>query len=89
VILNNTLTSKEEIRLMEALKANKGEIGWALSDLKGISSSYYMHKILVEDEYRPVAQPQRHLNPTMKEVVRRELIKLLEVGMIYPILDST
>ncbi|MCI92430.1 hypothetical protein A2U01_0113726, partial [Trifolium medium] len=41
-----------------------------------------MHSIMMEDDYKPVAQPQRRLNPTMKEVV-----KLLEVGMIYPISD--
>ncbi|XP_020203761.1 uncharacterized protein LOC109789258 [Cajanus cajan] len=38
--------------------------------------------------YRPVAQPQRRLNPTMKEVVKKEVQKLLEAGMIYPISDS-
>jgi len=62
------------------LKANKGVIGWTLSDLKGISLSYCMHKL--------VAQPQRRLNPTMEEVIRKEVTKLLEAGMIYPISDS-
>jgi len=42
----------------------------------------------MEDEYKPVTQPQRHLNPTMKEVVRKKVTKLLEVRMIYPISDS-
>ncbi|MCI39655.1 hypothetical protein A2U01_0060887, partial [Trifolium medium] len=48
-----------------------------------------MHNIMMEDEYKPVAQPQRRLNPTMKEVVRKEVVKLLEADMIYPISDST
>jgi len=43
---------------------------------------------MMEDNFKPVAQPQRRLNPTMKEVVRKEVVKLLEVGIIYPILDS-
>ncbi|MCI22182.1 hypothetical protein A2U01_0043358 [Trifolium medium] len=43
---------------------------------------------MLEDDYKPVAQPQRRLNPTMKEVVRKEVVKLLEAGMIYPISDS-
>src|SRR4051812_22767116 len=47
-----------------------------------------MHKIMLEEDIKPVAQPQRRLNPTMKEVVRKEVIKLLEAGMIYPISDS-
>jgi hypothetical protein len=47
-----------------------------------------MHKILMEEDFKPVAQPQRRLNPTMKEVVRKEVVKLLDAGMIYPISDS-
>ncbi|MCI42984.1 hypothetical protein A2U01_0064221, partial [Trifolium medium] len=43
---------------------------------------------MMEDDYKPVAQPQRRLNLTMKEVVRKEAVKLLEAGMIYPISDS-
>ena len=43
----------------------------------------------MEDNFKLVAQPQRRLNPTMKEVVRKEVVKLLEAGMIYPISDSS
>jgi len=74
--------------LIEVLKNNKEAIGWKLSDLKGISPSYCMHKIMMEDNFKPVAQPQRRLNPTMKEVVQKEVVKLLETGMIYPISES-
>src|SRR3954465_8208133 len=88
VIISNSLSTKEETRLIEVLKANKEAIGWVLSDLKGISPAYCMLKIMMEDDYKPVAQPQRRLNPSMKEVVRKEVVKLLEAGMIYPISDS-
>jgi len=47
-----------------------------------------MHKIHMEQDFIPVAQPQRRLNPTMKEVVKKEVQKLLEAGMIFPISDS-
>jgi hypothetical protein len=47
-----------------------------------------MHKIKMEEEYKPVVQPQRRLNPAMNEVVKKELQKLLAAGMIYPISDS-
>lgn len=43
---------------------------------------------MMEENYKPVAQPQRRLNPSMKEVVRKEVVKLLEAEMIYPISDS-
>jgi len=85
VILSNKITSEEERKLVEVLKANKGAIGWTLSNLKSISPSYCMHKILMKEEYKPMAQPLRCLNPIMKEVVRKEVIKLLKAGMIYPI----
>ncbi|KAK7401104.1 hypothetical protein VNO78_12418 [Psophocarpus tetragonolobus] len=88
VIISSSLTEKEEQKFIEVLKSNSGATGWTLCDLKGINPSYCMHKILMEQDYKLVAQPQRRLNPTMKEVVRKEVIKLLEAGMIYPISDS-
>ena len=88
VILSSSLTADDEEKVVEVLRANKGAIGWTISDLKGISPSYCMHKIHMEQDFIPVAQPQRRLNPTMKEVVKKEVQKLLEAGMIYPISDS-
>ena len=73
---------------MNHLQDNIGAIGWTLSDLIGISPSYCIHRILMEEDYKPVAQPQRCLNPTMKEVARNEVVNLFETGMIYPIFDS-
>jgi len=69
VIISSSLSNIEEEKLIKVLKHNQEAIGWSLSDLKGISPSYCMHKILMEDNFKPVAQPQRRLNPTMKEVV--------------------
>jgi hypothetical protein len=88
VIISSSLSSIEEKKLIEVLKRNKEAIGCKLSDLKGISPSYCMHKIMMEEKFKLVAQPQRWLNPTMKEVVRKEVVKLLEADMIYPISDS-
>ena len=59
VVISNALTTSEEEKLISVLQANKGAIGWTLSDLKGISPSYCMHKIHMEQDYKPVAQPQR------------------------------
>ena len=47
-----------------------------------------MHKIIVEEEYKAMRQLQRRLNPPMKEEVRKEVLKLLEAGLIYPIFGS-
>ena len=74
---------------MQILKLCKEAIGLHISDLKGISPSYCMHNINLEAYYKPVRQPQRRLNPIMKEEVRQDVIKLLEAGLIYPISDSS
>ncbi|GAU28722.1 hypothetical protein TSUD_372290 [Trifolium subterraneum] len=87
-IISSSLARLEESKFLRVLRANKEAMGWAISDLKGISPTLCMHKIKMEDEYKPVVQPQRRLNPTMKEVVKNEVLKLLEAGMIYPISDS-
>ena len=42
----------------------------------------------MEESYKPTVQPQRRLNPTMQEVVKKEILKLLDTGIIYPISDS-
>jgi len=88
-IISSTLTPLEEEKLMRVLRDNEGALGWNISDLKGISPAYCMHKIHMKAEYKPVVQPQRRLNPTMKEVVKKEVFKLLDADMIYPISDSS
>jgi len=47
-----------------------------------------MYTILLKDDVKPVREPQRKLNPTMKEVVMKEILKLLDQGIIYLISDS-
>jgi len=89
VIISSTLTPFEEEKLTRVLRGNEGALGWNISDLKGISLAYCMHKIHLDAEYKHVVQPQRRLNPTMKEVVKKEVLKLLDAGMIYPISDSS
>jgi len=89
VIISNSLKKEEEDQLVQILKRRKVAIGWHVSDLKGICPSYCMHKINLEANYKPVRQPQRRLNPIMKEEVRKEVLKLLEAGLIYPISDSS
>ncbi|GJT92361.1 putative nucleotidyltransferase, ribonuclease H [Tanacetum coccineum] len=78
VIISSDLTGNEKEKLIEVLKANKEAIAWKLSDIKGINPSYCTHKILLVDEYKPVVQPQRRINPKVQDVVKKEAIKLLD-----------
>jgi hypothetical protein len=70
------------------LREHREAIGWTIEDIKGISPSLVMHKIHLEDNSKPSREPQRRLNPVMQEVVRVEVIKLLDARIIYPISDS-
>jgi len=88
VIISSLLKKIEEDQLLQILKRHKAAIGWHISNLKGISPSYCMHQINMEAETKPVRQLQRRLNPIMKEELCKEVLKLLEVGLIYPISDS-
>ena len=74
--------------MLETLKKYKEVIAWSMEDLKGISPSICMHKILMEENAKPSIEHQRRLNPVMKEGVRKEILKWLNAGFIYSILDS-
>ncbi|KAL5556375.1 hypothetical protein UlMin_038611 [Ulmus minor] len=89
VIISALLTKEQEVQLLEVLKKFKKAIGWTLADIKGISPSFCMHKILLEDNEKGSIEAQRRLNPVMKEVVKKEVIKWLDAGIIYPISDSS
>ena len=73
----------KEHKLLEILKKYKGAIAWSIDDLKGISPSICMHKILLEENAKTSIELQRRLNPVMKEVVKKEVLKWLNVGFIY------
>ncbi|XP_045809427.1 uncharacterized protein LOC123903826 isoform X3 [Trifolium pratense] len=88
VIISADLTDTMEEQLLRVLRENKEAFGWSIHDIKGISPSICTHRIYMEDDYQPRALPQRRLNPNMKEVVKNEVIKLLDAGIIYPISDS-
>ncbi|XP_071687822.1 uncharacterized protein [Rutidosis leptorrhynchoides] len=88
VIISSKLTQDQKTRLFSLLKSHHKAIAWKTTDIPGINSSYCTHKILMEKNFKPVVQRQRRLNPNMKEVVKKEVIKLLDAGLIYPIFDS-
>ena len=88
VIISSTLESYRENKLLEILRTHKTAIGWTIIDIKGISPLICTHRIHLEEDVKPSRQPQRRLNQIMKEVVKKEVLKLLDVGVIYPIADS-
>ncbi|XP_070029230.1 uncharacterized protein [Nicotiana sylvestris] len=89
VIISSSLLDVQVQKLLQVLKECKTAIGWTMADIKGISPAYCMHKILLEEGHKPSREHQRRLNPNMKEVVKKEVIKLLDAGIIFPISDSS
>lgn len=88
VIVSANLSCAELDKLLRVLRKRKSAIGWTIDDVKGISPSICMHRIFLENDYKPKVQGQRQLNLIMQEVVRKEVLKLLDAGMIYAIFYS-
>ncbi|GJT31247.1 reverse transcriptase domain-containing protein [Tanacetum coccineum] len=88
VIIAKELSIKEKAALIKVLKSPKRAIAWKLSDIKGINLEFCTHKILMEDDYKPEVQHQRRVNPKIHDVIKKEVEKLLDAGLIYPISDS-
>jgi hypothetical protein len=88
VIISDKLSNDETQRLVATLEKYRSAIDYSLKDLKGISLSLCTHCIPMEQDYKPVREHQRRLNNAMREVVKKEVLKLLKDGVIYPVSDS-
>ncbi|XP_070004125.1 uncharacterized protein [Nicotiana sylvestris] len=88
MIISSGLLDMQVEQLLQVLQESKTTIGWTMADIKGISPAFCMHKILLEEGHKPSKEHQRRLNPNMKEVVKKEVIKWLDAGIIFPISDS-
>ncbi|GJT89287.1 reverse transcriptase domain-containing protein [Tanacetum coccineum] len=88
VIISKDLSVDEKTALIKVLKSRKRAIAWKLSDIKGINPKFCSHQILLEEDYEPMVQHQRRVNPKIHDVIKKEVEKLLDAGLIYPISDS-
>jgi hypothetical protein len=85
VIVSDELSPEENDMLLNLLKKHKKVIGYSINDLKGLSPAFCTHRIPMEDQCKPVADHQRTLTHAMREVVKKEVIKLLDARVIYPV----
>ncbi|GKB03790.1 reverse transcriptase domain-containing protein [Tanacetum coccineum] len=88
VIIAKDLSVEEKTALIKVLKSHKRAIAWKLSDIKGINLEFYTHKILMEEDYKPEVQHQIRVNLKIHDVIKKEVEKLLDAGLVYPISDS-
>nr|GEV16669.1 reverse transcriptase domain-containing protein [Tanacetum cinerariifolium] len=85
VKIYNELKDEEKAALLKVLKSHKRAIACKISDIKGIDPRFYTHKILMEDDFKLAVQHQRRVNLKIYKVIKKEVIKLLDAGLIYPI----
>jgi hypothetical protein len=83
VIVSDELSPEENKKLLNLLKKHRKVIGYSINDLKGLSAAFCTHCIPMEDQCKPVVDHQRRLTHAMREVVKKEVIKLLDAGIIY------
>nr|GEZ80272.1 reverse transcriptase domain-containing protein [Tanacetum cinerariifolium] len=88
VITSKDLSVNEKSALLKVFKSRKKAIAWKLTDIKGIDPEFCSHKILLEEDYTPKVQSQRRVNLKIHDVIKKEVEKLLDAGLIYPISDS-
>jgi hypothetical protein len=88
VIISSALDNEQEESLLSILRLYKNVIGYSIDDIKGINEKVCSHRIHLEEGSRPTREGQRRLNPAMQDVVKKEVLKLLKAGMIYPVSDN-
>jgi hypothetical protein len=88
VIISDKLSKEETLHLLTILEKHRSSFGYSLKDLKGISPALCTHRIPTDPTYPPSREPQRRLNNAMREVVKKEVLKLLHAGIIYPVPHS-
>jgi len=89
VIIVSGLNVEQVECLVKVLKRFKRAIGSTISSIIGIPPDICSHKIQLMPNHKPSIEHQRRLNPPMKEVVKKEIIKWLDTRVIYPITNSS
>jgi hypothetical protein len=84
MIISNKLSNDKTRRLVSTLEKYQSVIHYSLMDMKGISSSICTHRIPMEQDHKPMREHQLRLNNAMREVVKKEVLKLLKARVIYP-----
>nr|GFD00539.1 reverse transcriptase domain-containing protein [Tanacetum cinerariifolium] len=88
VIIAKDLNVNEKPALIDVLKSRNKAIAWKLTDIRGIDPEFCSPKILLEEDFSPKVQSQRRVNPKIHDVIKKEVKKLIDAGLIYPIFDS-
>ncbi|GKE58611.1 hypothetical protein Tco_1497796, partial [Tanacetum coccineum] len=80
VIISSQLSEENKNKLVSVLKRHKQPFAWKTRDILEICPYFCKHKIQLPKDKKPVVQKQRRLNPNMQEVVKKEIVKLLDTA---------
>lgn len=86
--INKNLEKSQQQEITKILRKNSTVFAWEYMDMKGMGLKTCIHLIYIEENSKPIRQPQRRMNPNISEIVKEELQKLFNVNFIYPILNS-
>nr|GEV30395.1 reverse transcriptase domain-containing protein [Tanacetum cinerariifolium] len=88
IIISSQLSEENKNKQVFVLKSHNYAFAWKTIDILGICPSFCKHKTQFLKDKKPVVQKQRRLNPNMQEVIKKEIVKLLDTGIIYPKANS-
>jgi hypothetical protein len=88
MIISDKLSQEESLHLITVLEKHRSAFSYSLQDLKGTSPALCTHLIPTDPDSIPSREPQRRLNNEMREVVKKEVVKLLHAEIIYPVPHS-
>jgi hypothetical protein len=88
VIISDKLSQEQTLRLITVLERHRSAFGYSLQDLKGTSPVLCTHRIPIDPNIPPSREPQCRLNNAMREVVKKEVLKMLYVRIIYHVPHS-
>ena len=86
--INSELDTNQQQKLIKVLQKKIGAFAWEYEDMHGIHPDICIHHIYTQEDAKPVRQFQRRMNPSLKDIVKEELQKLINANFIYPIFDS-
>ena len=82
MIISDKLSQEESLHLLTVLEKHRSAFGYSPQDLKGISPTLCTHRIPIDPNSMPSREPQRRLNNATREVVKKEVLKLLHAGIV-------
>lgn len=88
MIISSQLSEENKANLISVLKNNQQAFAWKTTSIPIICPSFCKHKIQLLDDKKLVVHKQRRQNPNMKEVAKKEVVKLIDSDIIYPIANS-